>query len=176
MQHLPPPLSLSAPCFSCLRPTCSQTAGWSSSPHSTHFDRSATNTQACTYTQSCHPSNRPSPRLRLIFPMLVYTPHRHTHTYVKLSPSPLAPSAPLPVAHVGFLIRWMQELVLLSSGWRGLEGVLHTFTKLFCFSPLPVYFLLLKLQIHLQYLIERNHEVDLGTGGSLAVLWGGITG
>lgn len=53
-------------------------------------------------------------------PCLINTPHRHihtlTHTSVNLSPAPPAPWAPLPVAYVRFLIRWMQELVLLSSG------------------------------------------------------------
>lgn len=89
-----------------------------------------------THTESCHPSPASSS------PCLI-TCHIGPRSHLcQTKPNPSCTLSPLPVAHVGFLIRWMQEAVLLSSGWRGLEGVLHTFTKLFFqyFSPLSFTF------------------------------------
>lgn len=88
-------------------------AGWFKSLYSTYFDSSAIYNPAHTHMHECVFQSSS-------FPCLINTPHRHihtlTHTSVNLSPAPPAPWAPLPVAYVRFLIRWMQELVLLSSG------------------------------------------------------------
>lgn len=108
---LHPPPSLYPPVLCLVRARMG--AGWFKSLYSTYFDRSAVYNPAHTHMHKCVFQSSS-------FPCLINTPHRHihtlTHTSVNLSPAPPAPWAPLPVAYVRFLIRWMQELVLLSSG------------------------------------------------------------